>query len=313
MYWFKDSISEKNLVHGRVWCIFDNPYVYIRGEGATLNAYVYKAFKDAAWLAALCGEKETGADFSATAARIKTAFNKYFWNEYEGAFLGMIDSSVTIHAAVMSLYTGICATEHKSDVEKWLMKRKLDSNVVYPFLHLYWFQCLYDMNSNEADQQVLDIIHAKYNNKWNAYNKGYLTSEGCNFGRNFHNFGMVPGYFLSAYILGVRMDGATWDKRILIEPRLGNLPGAEGVVATTYGTVKVSWHRKGNNLAFSFHIPPGITARAGIPKTPGQSSLVMDGKIVVSKAKSLRKNVEITDRFIYVGNVIAGIHSGSVF
>lgn len=314
MNWFEDSIGASGLFHGREWCIFDNPYAYRYGEGATLNAFVYRAFIDAAWLAGICSDAKTALEFSNKAVTIKKAFSKYFWNEAEGTFRGMIDSSTTIHAAVMSLYSGICGDEHKKQVAGWLINKKQDS-ILYPYLHLFWFKCLYDMNSDEADQQVLDIIHTKYNNKWNALNKGYLTAEGCNAGRNFHNFGMVPGYFLSAYILGVRADAPVWDNHILIEPRLGNIQHAKGVVVTPYGPVPVSWNRTNekNTLDFSFTVPRTVTAKVGIPKTGDQPSLTINGIIMVRKGKALRKNITVTDRFIYLDKLAGGSYSGKLY
>ena len=312
MYWFKDSINARGLVHGREWCIFDNPYAYKHGEGATLNAFVYRAFADAAYLAAVCKEEKTAVEFNNTASSLKTAFNTYFWDTNKGTFRGMTDSLVTTHAAVMSLYTGVCSNEHWRSVQDWLLTRKLDTLMRLPLLHLYWFKDLYDMNSDLADQQVLDIIRTRYNNKWNALNKGYITAEGLNRGRNFHNFGMVPGSFFCSYILGVRTVGPVWNKRILIEPRLGDIQQAEGTVVTEYGPVDVSWSRSPGGTSFHVKIPQGVIAKVGIPVSGNQSTLIVDGRTVVDKGKILHKGVVMTDRFIYLEWAGGGSHSGRV-
>jgi hypothetical protein len=76
---------------------------------------------------------------------------------------------------------------------------------------------------------------------------------------------MFPAYFLSAYVLGVRIDGPVWDKRLLIEPRLSDLTLAEGKVVTEFGLVDVSWRRTAGELAFTCIIPPGATARLRLP------------------------------------------------
>jgi alpha-L-rhamnosidase len=51
---------------------------------------------------------------------------------------------------------------------------------------------------------------------------------------------MFPGYFLSTYVLGVRPDLPASQKRILIEPHLGDLTSAEGSVVTEFGLVPIS-------------------------------------------------------------------------
>lgn len=315
MYWFKDSINARGLIHGREWCIFDNPFAYKHGEGATLNAFVYKAFTDAAYLAGVCNDDKTAAAFTHIASALKIAFNANFWDSGKCTFRGMTDSAVTTHAAVMYLFTGICNEEHKRDVEDWLLTRSLDTNIVYPLLHLYWFRDLYEMNSEEADQQVLNIIRTKYYNRWNAFNKGYVTSEGCNRNRNFHNFGMAPGYFLSAYILGVRTEGTISDRCILIEPRLGNLRHAEGTVVTEFGRVNVFWRRDEDGFSFHCHIPAGLKTRLGIPISAGAVglTLIMDGETWVKAGKVLKKGVVITSRFIYLDKVSGGAHSGKLW
>jgi alpha-L-rhamnosidase len=323
MYWFNDSINASGILHGREWCVFDNPFAYKRGEGATLNAFVYKAFMDAAYLAGVCSDDKTAAAFISIASELKKAFNTNFWDAGKGTFRGMTDSAVTTHAAVMSLYTGICNEEHKRLVEDWLLTRSVDTNIVYPLLHLYWFRDLYEMNSDKADQQVLNIIRTKYYNKWNALNKGYVTSEGCNRNRNFHNFGMAPGYFLSAYVLGVRTEGTISDRRILIEPRLGDLGHADGTVVTEYGPVNVSWRRDDETFFFHCRIPGGVTTRLGIPIAPGAGdsvrinteglTLIMDGETLVKAGKPLKPGIVMTARFIYVDKVRAGTHSGKLY
>jgi hypothetical protein len=47
-------------------------------------------------------------------------------------------------------------------------------------------------------------------------------------GSKAHIYGMFPGYFLSAYVLGVRRDAPVADKTIMIEPHLGDLAEATG-------------------------------------------------------------------------------------
>ena len=315
MEWFKSKVTAKGLIQGREWMTFDNPYAYKVGEGATMNAIVYKAFLDASYLATLMGDFVTAADYAAFASQMKIAFNVNFWNRGEETFNGMIEGEPSTHVAVMSLFTGIVSDEHRASVSEWLLHRT-QKKIIYPLVHLFWFKDLYEMNNDQADQQVLSIIRSQYGNKWNALNAGFLTSEGCKSGRNFHNFGMVPGYYMSAYILGVRTQGPAWEKKVLIEPRLGDLEFASGIVSTENGPVTVSWDRgtapseNKKELKFSVKVPATVTARIGVPFHGQPKDLVVNGEKVIENGVAKSNLVRITPRFIYLENLTAPEYTG---
>ena len=315
MKWFMDQQISSGLIHGREWMIFDNPYAYQRGEGATLNALSYKAFMDAAYLAKLEKDEVSFREYIHVAKKIKSAFNERLWNEAVGSFNGMPKKEPTTHAAVMSLYTGICDSSRRESVQKWLLARTQDK-IVYPLIHFFWFKDLYDMNSSLADQQVLDVIRAQYGNAWNAYNPGFITSEMNNGGRTFHNFGMVPGSYLSQYVLGVRTEGKIRDRKVLIEPRLGDLEFASGKVATENGVVSVSWKKiksQAHSLQFSFLIPKELTARVGIPFEGTPRNLKMNDQLLIENGVVKSQNVQIKGRFVYVEGIEAGEYQGRVW
>ena len=68
-------------------------------------------------------------------------------------------------------------------------------------------------------------------------------------GSKAHIYGMHPGYFLTAYVLGARREGPlAWPgpsagRAILVEPRFSGLEWAKGVCVTEYGPVAVDWKR----------------------------------------------------------------------
>lgn len=95
-----------------------------------------------------------------------------------------------------------------------------------------------------------------------------------------HDFGPIPSAFLAACVLGVRHDGPIGNKRIIIEPRLGDLTVAAGVVVTWHGPVPVTWKLgAGDRLDFEIEVPAGVTAAVSIPRPSGKPILKIDGKI----------------------------------
>jgi len=99
-------------------------------------------------------------------------------------------------------------------------------------------------------------------------------------GSKAHIYGMYPGYFLSAYVLGVRRDAPVADKQLLIEPHLGDLTKATGVVVTEFGPVPVSWQRDGTRWQFSLTAPAGVKTLLALPFQSGHDILNLDGKTV---------------------------------
>jgi hypothetical protein len=117
-------------------------------------------------------------------------------------------------------------------------------------------------------------------------------------GSKAHCYGMFPGYFLSAYVLGVRPDLPASNKRIVIEPHLGALTSAEGTVMTEFGPVPVSWTSQAGKLTFSFEVPAGVNALLRLPA----GILVLDGKTASIK----------TERRRVVAEIGSGSHKGTL-
>jgi hypothetical protein len=109
--------------------------------------------------------------------------------------------------------------------------------------------------------------------------------EGFGPGENCHEAGAVPAYFLSAYALGVRLDGPVSARRLLIQPRLGDLSEADGTVVTELGLVPVRWRRDaaGNRLDFAFQIPDGVGATVALPLAGEQPQVQINGRVLASE------------------------------
>jgi alpha-L-rhamnosidase len=129
------------------------------------------------------------------------------------------------------------------------------------------------------------------------------TWEEFSGGSRAHCYGMFPGYFLSAYVLGVREDGPVAAKRLLIEPRLGDLTHAEGTVVTEFGPVPVRWKMNPDHLDFEFTVPEGVSASLGLPSYAGNAHLVLDHNPAIS--------ADPDSRIIRV-EVGSGIHNGTL-
>jgi len=329
--WFLDRRTDRGLVMAREFYLhFDNPVAFNFCEGATLNAIVNGALIDAAWLAEKLGKKDQEKQFSEAAAKLKEAYNKYLWDDSSGTYyaglkegekklltpwpyepwkvyFASIDQKresfpPTVQAAVMALSRKLVPENHLSSVRKFLFDHH--NEFVSPLSYLYAFEAFYRMNTDETDQEVINTMRKRWAVMVGRKMPGTLGEQFDDKSYYCHDFGPIPSAFLSSYVLGVRRDGPIGNKRIIIEPRLGDLTEAEGTVVTRFGPVPVKWKRRAvGGIDFIVTIPDGVTAAVSIPRPSDKPLLTIDGKSW-SKPKP-------TTRFLQV-ELGPGKHSGTI-
>jgi hypothetical protein len=92
-----------------------------------------------------------------------------------------------------------------------------------------------------------------------------------------HAWGAAPANILPRKVLGVEPLEPGFSK-VLVQPRPGNLPWAEGRVPTRRGPVSVRFDQEeGRSFRLKLEIPAGATARVGLPKGGG-GSVMLDGR-----------------------------------
>jgi hypothetical protein len=326
MNYFLRSRGPRGLVLAREWEAWGNPLGYVTCEGTGLNAFTCKALRDASYLGGVIGEKRQAAEFDRTATEISAAINSTLWDEQAGTYYscyapsGAIEGDPRVPAAwmprasqlkvenclaeptafcaLMALDQGVVPATRVRAVTEYLMAaRHQPAHMMY---YYYLFKQMYGLDQPSLDTEILQTIRQKWKP---MVDSPWQTSwEEFQGGSKAHIYGMFPGYFLSAYVLGVRPDGPMWAKRIIVEPHLGDLSAASGAVVTEYGAVAVSWKVAADRLEFRVGVPQGVTAALRIPEMGPQATLTIDGK-----AQTTRTN----GRFV-VRELGSGEHSGLV-
>jgi alpha-L-rhamnosidase len=322
MSWFLHQRTARGLVLARQYTSFDDPLAYITGEGTALNAFIYQALRDSAGLARVIEEQAQAEDYVKAAAALGESFNQHLWNAAEGTYnSGFVkDKSLgpTAHAALLALDRGIVPADRRPSVRKWFLahykrpgsfhccsnpdfekmvadRAGIDMPVTY-----YWvFQELYRMDSPAMDLEAVSEMRRRWGRMVRESDDTGTLWETFGGSESCHNYGAVPAYFLSSFVLGVRLDGPVWDRRLVIEPRLGDLSHAEGVVVTEFGPVPVSWKRQDGELVFRFEVPKGIKATLRVPDGDA-ATLVLDGQKVPANAQGRH----------VIAAVSAGVHEG---
>lgn len=300
--WFIAHQNADGLVKAREWVTWDNPARYQIFEGAALNAFVYSAYKNAAYLGKEIGKLKQAAVFNKDAEKLASSFNKVLWNSKEGSYNGgYYDASInlktltydpavdksklpeivnrywppTLHAALFALDKKLVPANRRASVLNWLAKHTDES--VAPMSQYFLYKLYYSLNRAEMDTAVVKAIAknwqemtaSEWKTTWESFKMTRYSSK-------VHVYGMVPAYYLSAYVLGVRLAGSVTNKKIIINPRLCYLKKASGTVVTEFGLVKVNWQKENNgSIAFSFNIPKGIKALVSLPAGPEKTIAIL--------------------------------------
>jgi alpha-L-rhamnosidase len=299
--WFLDRRSPRGLVHAREFCTFVNPLVYQVCEGATLNAYLYRSLVDAAELARRLDKPEQHQQYRTAAEALRQAINTHLWDDQAGSYHGAIQegrkTALTAHAAMMCLYFDVVPPERADRVNRWLLAN-YRKEPFSPYAYMFLFEVLYRMDMAAADQLVLDLMRQR----WAEMAKGETQTAWETFDRDeyCHNWGSAPTYFLSRRVLGVRVDDPVSNRRIVIEPRLGDLRHVEGTAVTEFGPVLVLWEKVDNGKRFTFQlqIPEGVRADVRLPRIGEKSLVVLDGQTISPTDAAGGSEVRHSGRFL---------------
>jgi len=302
MDFFLNLRGDRGLISCRDWVVWDNPLSYATGQTTTINAFVQRALADSAFLASAIGENAEAARFAKEAEDLAAIINRILWDEASGSYFSgvgnleilpsdrMFRQSIdltkqgdfyepTLHSNIFALDRGLVPPERRErviDAILRLLPEKITGSIM---VYYYVIKQLYALDRPDLDERVL----AMFRQGWQAmaahpWQCSWEFSEVEDGHSKAHSYGMFPGCFLSSHVLGVRRVGPVADRQILIEPHLGDLHEAEGVVVTEFGPVPISWHQVEGELHFQGTIPSDTAARLSLPAAPGQEEILLNGK-----------------------------------
>jgi len=322
MDYFLQRRTSRGLVRARDWVVWGNPTSYIIGEGTTLNVFVQRALVDAAYLGRLIGDEQAATKFAEAACDLAKSINTVLWDEATGSYLAgyFEDADIaesratkhelslpltdhlappTLHANLFALDRGIVPPERRARLAAAMLAQQRDYADAAIMVYYYSIKQMYKLDRPELDEEVLHLFRTK----WAAMvaSPWQCSWEAFSGGSKAHIYGMYPGYFLSAFVLGVRRDAPAVEKTITIEPHLGDLSSVEGVVATAFGPVAVSWKRQGTVLNFSIEVPTGVNAVLQLPGGLEKETATLDGATVQMPVTTKRSEIKLG----------AGRHEGS--
>lgn len=288
---FVKNKTERGLIRCRDWVVWGNPLSYAVGETTTLNAFVYRAFVDGAWIAGMIGKQEDAKRYTQEAEALDKAMNAILWDEssqsyYAGYFS---DADLAIKNRGMARFR----FEERLRVQNHLCEPTWHANLfmvnrgpvpparikgtlaaalnmaeppTWSIMEYYYYgNLLYRLDQPELDLKVLQFIRQGWSRMAGNKNRTVWEKFTPN-GYDDHPYGMVPAWFLSTYVLGVRWkDGIPINRMLVIEPHPGDLSEARGSVETEAGPVKVAWKIAEKRITISGSSPITATLRLRSP------------------------------------------------
>ena len=326
MDYFLKRRGDQGLVSTRDWVVWGNPLGYLTGQTTTLNVFVQRALADSAFLGDVIGEKADSSRFVTEADQLAKLINTVLWDEHSGSYFSgyFSDKEVagnvnvqrhgpvadlprtngrtpsTLHANVFALDRGVVPPDRRERVLAAMLKQTLPHPSDMVMVYYYVMKQFYVLDRPELDTRVLDIFRHGWKN---MVKSPWMCSWEDLRGEwsHAHIYGMYPGYFLSAYVLGVRRDAPVAERKLIIEPHLGDLTNAKGKVVTEFGIVSVSWQRQNDELSFKFEVPKNVQATLRLPDGDA-NTLTLDGQ---------KPKVEIQGRHLVL-TVGPGAHEGKI-
>ena len=274
--WFLNQRTSRGLIQAREWEVWDNPLRYQVCEGTGLNAFAYQALVDAAYLGVHLGAATEARSFASGAQDLGRAVNKVLWDESSGAYFGglfregsklstQLNSTMfngpflaggfyraTLQANLFALDSGLVPPARRARVKAFVLRQQAEATGI--MTHHFLFKSLYAFNAQACDVRVLELMREKWramiDSKW-----GTTWEDLQGGGSKVHVYGIVPAWFLSAYVLGVQAQSPAADRTLLIEPRPGDLTFAKGVVVTEFGPVPIHWQQSSKGMHVEVTVP----------------------------------------------------------
>ena len=326
MDYFLARVTPRGLLLARQYTSFDDPLAYNYAEGAALNAFFYKSLVDAAALAAVVNATADVARFSTAARSLQLSFNAVLWNATAGAYnSGFLAApgnhsqpgdellGPSVHANLLALDRGVVPPERSNSTLAWWTANLNNpgsfhcctnpdtramiaarAGVGMTVTHYWVFSALFAADTAARDAQAVAQMQLAWADMVATSADTGTVWEQLHSPESCHNYGAVPAYFLSAFVLGVRLNGPVWLRALRVEPRLGGLSRASGAIVTELGVVNASYAVEGGVLSFSLGVPGGAEAVAlRLPDADG-ASLVLNGRGTPTAAEGRYSVVNIT-------------------
>lgn len=274
----------------------------MRPVNTVVNAFHYATLKRMADVASVVDRAADAEEFKRKANQFKQQFNTVFWNQGSEAYVdGAGSEHTSLHANLFPLAFGLVPEDRIPSVLEFIKSRSMACSV---YAAQYLLEGLYKHNE---DRYALNLLTSRDKRSWyNMIRSGStITMEAWDqqFKPNLdwnHAWGAAPAGLIPAYLVGVRPLEPGF-KKILIQPRPGEIESFASRVPCIRGPIDVCYSRSDKNCRLEIVIPGNSTADVGVPLLGGMrpEMLVWNGNKV---------QVLIRGDHAWIENVPPGCH-----
>jgi alpha-L-rhamnosidase len=278
------------------------------GEVTYVNALYVEALHSAATLATALGQTAEAQAWTAAAANVSAAINRYLWDPGTGVY----DASNTLRgpvvqdANVTAILAGVVPRARATGVLQVLARalathfgpRSATTDAtgyrqdISPYMG--GFNVLADFTVGEQTT-ALSLIRQEWGYMishdpggvdWERIPLDGIQAGGTTSVSSAHAWSTGPTAALSRYVLGVAPvtpGYRTWR----VTPEVGGLRFAQGVVPTPHGPISVRWQLGADDQSFVITVarPPGTTGGVAVPVFGRDRTIARDGHVVWSDGK----------------------------
>jgi alpha-L-rhamnosidase len=280
---YLQKINRQGLMDIEAWNLLDWAPIDQPNSGMVThqNMFLVKALLKAAALAEMMNEQEIVVRYREQAKALQAAINQHLWSDKEEAYLDCIHAdgrrsdSFSMQSQVVAILCGIAEGDRHDRLSSYLLEPPESFvQIGSPFMSFFYHEALAKQGQI---QRMLDDTRKYWGlmldhdattcwemfpgNEVNRARPEFLTRS------HTHAWSAGPGYFLPAYVLGVRpaKSGCT---EMLIAPEPCDLQWAKGSVPIPGGgRIDVSWHKTGvKHINLSVKAPSNIKIEVVLPE-----------------------------------------------
>ncbi|MFK7695528.1 family 78 glycoside hydrolase catalytic domain [Paenibacillus sp. HJGM_3] len=253
------EVNEDGLFAFRGWNLLEWAAMDTPGDGVVThqNMFLVQALRTAGRIAVLVGEQAERERLEAAADRLAAAINAHLWCEEHGAYRDSIHADGSL-SLVFSMQTQVvaelCAIPHAVSGRAERIAAHLTNpppsfvQIGSAFMSFFYYEAL---ARHGRVSEIVDDIRVNYKrmldedasacwemfpNSTNRQNDKFLTRS------HAHAWSAAPGFFLGAYVLGVRRADVAWKKAVVEPHPCGGLTWCRGTVPLPGdGRIDVVW------------------------------------------------------------------------
>jgi hypothetical protein len=270
------------------WIVLDHPDTYPmdqQKEITALSCLYYGALNQASWLARdVMNDPKNAQVWSDQAQKLKKNIQKWLWCPVQHLYFDSYGSTqFSQQTQVYALLYGLVHEEDQPGVVEYITSQGRHSEQSFAY---YVVNSVFD----REEQWAFDYIRKYWGDQmklasWNGgWHEGWNIAEWGDIGSTSHAWCSGPTALLPQKVLGVEPIEPGW-KVFSIEPHMGDLQWARGIVPSPAGDIVVSWTREGDQMQLTVVIPEGTKALVSL----NGRKILVNGQSLLEYTESVRK------------------------